>query len=69
MTQRIADYFNSKSWYKGTVEPETFDADTSVFNEYEVANIQKIADDEESFEVKESNGYMKNTLRNVTSEW
>ena len=23
----------------------------------------------ESFEVKESNGYMKNTLRNVTSEW
>ena len=22
-----------------------------------------------SFEVKESNGYMKNTLRNVTSEW
>ena len=44
VTQRIADYFNSKSWYKGTVEPETFDADTSVFNEYEVANIQKIAD-------------------------
>ena len=41
VTQRIADYFNSKSWYKGTVEPETFDADTSVFNEYEVANIQK----------------------------
>lgn len=26
------------------MEPETFDADTSVFNEYEVANIQKIAD-------------------------
>ena len=46
MTQRIADYFNSKSWYKGTVEPETLDADTSVFNEYEVANIQKIADTE-----------------------
>ena len=46
VTQRIADYFNSKSWYKGTVEPETFDADTSVFNEYEVANIQKIADTE-----------------------
>ena len=22
-----------------------------------------------NFEVKESNGYMKNTLRNVTSEW
>ena len=46
VTDYIADYFNSKSWYKGTVEPETFDADTSVFNEYEVANIQKIADTE-----------------------
>ena len=46
ITHYIADYFNSKSWYKGTVEPETFDADTSVFNEYEVANIQKIADTE-----------------------
>ena len=46
VTDYIADYFNSKSWYKGTVEPETFDADTSVLNEYEVANIQKIADTE-----------------------
>ena len=46
VTDYIADYFNSKSWYKGTVEPETFDADSSVFNEYEVANIQKIADTE-----------------------
>ena len=46
MTQRIADYFYSISWYKGTVESESFDAVTSVFNEYEVANIQKIADTE-----------------------
>ena len=39
----IADYFNSKSWYQGTVDPDTFDAQQgSIFNEYEIANIQKI---------------------------
>lgn len=43
VTQRIADYFNSKTWYQGTIDPETFDAQQdSVFNEYEIANIQKI---------------------------
>lgn len=43
VTQRIADYFNSKSWYEGTVDPETFDAQQdSIFNEFEIANIQKI---------------------------
>ena len=46
VTPRIVDYFNGKSWYKGTIDPETFDSDSSVFNEYEVANIQKIADEE-----------------------
>ena len=46
VTSRIADYFNSKTWYKGTVDPETFDADTSIFNTYETANIQKIAETE-----------------------
>ena len=30
-------YFNSKSWYHGTVEPDDFD-DTAVFNKYELAN-------------------------------
>ena len=44
MTQRISDYFNSKSWYQGTIDPETFDAQQdSIFNEYEIANIEKIA--------------------------
>lgn len=39
----IADYFNSKSWYQGTIDPETFDAEQgSIFNEYEIANINKI---------------------------
>lgn len=48
VTQRIADYFNSKSWYKGTEDPETFDDNQGdIFNEYEVANISKIADTEE----------------------
>lgn len=44
VTQRIADYFNSKAWYQGTIEPEEFDAmQDSVFNEYEMANIEMIA--------------------------
>lgn len=43
VTDYIADYFNSKSWYKGTIEPEAFDASQdSIFNEYESANIMKI---------------------------
>lgn len=43
VTQSIADYFNSKSWYQGTIDPDTFDAQQdSVFNEYELANIQKL---------------------------
>ena len=33
----LQDYFNSKSWYHGTVEPDDFD-DTAVFNKYELAN-------------------------------
>ncbi len=45
VTDYIAQYFNSKSWYQGTVSPDSFDE--SVFNEYEAANIQKIAEWEE----------------------
>lgn len=33
----VQEYFNSKSWYEGTVEPEDFDV--SVMNKYEGANI------------------------------
>lgn len=32
----LLTYFESKSWYEGTIEPEDFDE--SVFNEYEIAN-------------------------------
>lgn len=48
VTQRIADYFNSKSWYKGTVSPEDFDSrQDEIFNDYESANVNKIAQWEE----------------------
>ena len=54
VTQRISDYFNSKSWYQGTVDPDTFDAQQDqIFNEYELANISKIAQWEE---IKRSQG-------------
>lgn len=35
--QDVQDYFNSKSWYSGTVEAEDFDV--SVMNAYEGANV------------------------------
>ena len=48
VTDYIAEYFNSKSWYQGTIDPDTFDAEqSSTFNEYELANIAKIAEWEE----------------------
>ena len=48
VTDYIADYFNSKSWYQGTIDPDTFDAEqNTIFNEYELANISKIAQWEE----------------------
>ena len=40
-TQQIADYFNGKSWYRGTVSAEAFQ--DSVFNAYERANITLIS--------------------------
>lgn len=48
VTKRIADYFSSKSWYQGTIEPEDFDArQDAIFNEYESANVIKIVEWEE----------------------
>lgn len=55
VTERIAEYFNSKSWYQGTIDPETFDAQQdSIFNEYESANIQKILEWEEKKQNEEN---------------
>lgn len=43
VTPYIAEYFNSKSWYQGTIDPDTFDAQQdSIFNEYELENIYRI---------------------------
>ena len=36
----LQQYFNSKSWYKGTVDADKFS--TSVFNDYEIKNIDLI---------------------------
>ena len=36
----LQDYFNSKSWYRGTVDPDDFSMD--VFNEYENKNLELI---------------------------
>lgn len=48
-TKEISDYFNSKSWYHGTIEPNDFSE--SVINKYERANIDLIV------EVMEEKGY------------
>lgn len=40
--QTLQNYFNSKSWYHGTIDPDAFD--DSVFNQYERANIDKIVE-------------------------
>ncbi len=48
-TPYISEYFNSKSWYNGTVSPDDFSE--SVFNTYEVSNKNTIVS------VMESRGY------------
>ena len=40
--QEVQDYFNSKSWYSGTIEAADFDV--SVMNTYECANINLMVD-------------------------
>lgn len=43
-TPEIQEYFNSKSWYKGTIEPEDFDGNESVyFNQFEISNRELLA--------------------------
>ena len=46
-TPQIAAYFNSKSWYKGTVSAANFSE--SVFNAYERANISLISEYEQKY--------------------
>ena len=39
--ESLQSYFDSKSWYNGTIEPDDFDE--GVLNKYERANIESIA--------------------------
>lgn len=40
-TEEIANYFEEKDWYQGTIEPQVFDRNTSsYFNDYELKNVQ-----------------------------
>ena len=38
----LREYFESKDWYDGTIEPEDFDED--VLNQYEKSNVKLLAD-------------------------
>ena len=40
VTRSIRDYFNSRSWYRGRIEPDDFSTD--LFNRYEQANVDFI---------------------------
>lgn len=50
--EKYKAYFESKSWYKGTIEPEVFDANyENELNEIEKANVELIKKYEEKFSV------------------
>ena len=43
-TDSIREYFEGKSWYTGTIEPEAFDGNEgNYFNDYESANRELMA--------------------------
>lgn len=44
-TESLQKYFNSKSWYKGTIEADDFD--TSVLNKFESANAAYLSEQED----------------------
>lgn len=46
-TPQLAAYFNSKSWYHGTISPDKFDE--SVLNKYEWANVNLIREYENKY--------------------
>ena len=52
-SQELTDYFNTKSWYWGTIRPENFSP--SVFNSYETANIDLLNNTEQS---RQAGGYV-----------
>lgn len=42
VTREVQEYFNEKSWYRGTIEADAFDE--KLFNDYENRNIAKLLD-------------------------
>lgn len=52
LSRELQDYFNSKSWYQGTIAPESFS--DRVFNDYEMQNLMLIVNREEELR---SGGY------------
>ena len=50
-TDYIQEYFNSCSWYKGTIEAEDFKI--NVFNEFELKNIHLIK------KIEQKKGYIE----------
>ncbi len=61
--QSVQDYFNSKSWYSGTIEAEDFDV--SVMNTYESANIGLMV---ERLNAKNSSGENITILPSATKD-
>lgn len=54
-SRELQEYFNSKSWYNGTIDGSTFDANyRNYFNDYEVKNTEFLSSVEYSMN---SNGY------------
>jgi hypothetical protein len=51
-TDYIQDYFNSKAWYRGTIEPDDFDS--NVFNDFEKENINFLLETENGVSEKKS---------------
>ena len=52
LSNELMSYFSSKSWYNGTIEPDAFNS--SMFNQYELANVEFLAKIEKSMN---PNGY------------
>lgn len=52
-SQELTDYFNSKSWYSGYINPSNFSY--TVFNSYEAANVELLKNAEQT---RQSGGYV-----------
>lgn len=63
------DYFENKSWYKGTIQPETFDENyNSELNEIEKKNIELIQKYENAGSIGEQEQYIKSMVEEYYSD-